>query len=81
MLHLTSLNLKKDKVETLAIGECEDKRIHTDSAVNAILKKAKSRLNLQRCCELYCCVVSSYICVFWDQHSNVCVYLVSWSCR
>ena len=42
MLHLTSLDLKKDKVETLAIGECEDKSIHTDPAVNVILKKAKT---------------------------------------
>ena len=42
MLHLTALNLKKDKVETLAIGECEDKSIHTNSTVNAIVKKAKT---------------------------------------
>ena len=42
MLHLTSLDLKKDKVETLAIGECEDKSIHTDPAINVILKKAKT---------------------------------------
>jgi leucyl aminopeptidase len=42
MLHLTSLDLKKDKVETLAIGESENKSIHTDPTVTAILKKAKS---------------------------------------
>jgi leucyl aminopeptidase len=42
MLHLTSLDLKKDKVETLAIGECEDKSIHTDPTVNVILRKAKT---------------------------------------
>jgi leucyl aminopeptidase len=41
MLKLTSLNLKKDKAETLAIPVCEDKSIHTDAALNAVIKKAK----------------------------------------
>ena len=41
MLKLTSLNLKKDKIETLAIAVCEDKTIYVDPALNAVVKKAK----------------------------------------
>lgn len=41
MLKLTSLDLKKDKVETLAIAVCEDKSIYTDAALNAVIKRAK----------------------------------------
>jgi leucyl aminopeptidase len=41
MLKLTSLDLKKDKVETLAIPVCEDKTIYSDPALNAVVKKAK----------------------------------------
>ena len=41
MLKLTSLDLKKNKVETLAIPVCEDKTIHADTALNAVIKKAK----------------------------------------
>jgi leucyl aminopeptidase len=41
MLKLTSLDLKKDKVETLALPVCEDKTIYADPALNALVKKAK----------------------------------------
>ena len=41
MLKLTSLDLKKDKVETLAIPVCEDRTLYTDPALNAVVKTAK----------------------------------------
>ncbi len=41
MLKLTSLDLKKDKVETLAVPVCEDKTIYDDPALNTVVKKAK----------------------------------------
>ena len=40
MLHLKSVNLKKQKMETLAIPVCEDKDIHEDPAIKAVIKKA-----------------------------------------
>ena len=40
MLHLKSVNLKKQKIETLAIPVCEDKDIHEDPAIQAVIKKA-----------------------------------------
>ncbi|CAB1059903.1 Cytosol aminopeptidase PepA (EC [Olavius sp. associated proteobacterium Delta 1] len=40
MLHLKSVNLKKQKIETLAIPVCEDKDIHQDPAIQAVIKKA-----------------------------------------
>ena len=40
MLHLKSVNLKKQKIETLAIPVCEDRDIHEDPAIQAVIKKA-----------------------------------------
>jgi leucyl aminopeptidase len=40
MLRVTSVDLKKAKIDTLAIPVCEDKIIHNDSIVKAIIKKA-----------------------------------------
>ncbi|UCG05212.1 MAG: leucyl aminopeptidase [Desulfobacterales bacterium] len=40
MLHLTSVDLKKAKIETLAIPVCEDKDIHDDKLIKALIKKA-----------------------------------------
>lgn len=42
MLQLKTFDLKKDKIETLAVPVCEDKNIFKDTAVNALVKKAKS---------------------------------------
>ena len=41
MLRLISADLKKDKIETLAVPVCEDKNIHSDASVAAIIRKAK----------------------------------------
>jgi len=40
MLHLTSINLKKTKIETLVIPVCEDKTIHDDPLIEAVVKIA-----------------------------------------
>jgi leucyl aminopeptidase len=40
MLHLTSVDLKKAKIETLAIPVSEDKDIHEDGLIKAVIKKA-----------------------------------------
>ena len=40
MLHLKSVNLKQQKIETLAIPVCEDKDIHSDPAIKIVIKKA-----------------------------------------
>ena len=40
MLHLTSVDLKKTKIETLAIPVSEDKDIHEDSLIKAVIRKA-----------------------------------------
>ena len=40
MLHLKSINLKKQKIETLAIPVCEDKDIHEEPVIKAVIKKA-----------------------------------------
>jgi leucyl aminopeptidase len=40
MLHLTSLDLKKSKIETLAIPVCEDESIHDDPVIRAVIKNA-----------------------------------------
>jgi len=40
MLHLKSVNLKRQKIETLAIPVCEDKDIHLDPAIKIVIKKA-----------------------------------------
>jgi len=42
MLHLKSADLKKQQMETLAIPVCEDKDIHTDPAIKAVIEKALS---------------------------------------
>ena len=33
MLQLTSVDLKKEKIETLIVPVCEDKAIHTDKTL------------------------------------------------
>jgi leucyl aminopeptidase len=40
MLQLKSADLKKTKIETLAIPVCEDKDIHEDPVINAVINKA-----------------------------------------
>ena len=40
MLHLKSADLKRQKIETLAISLCEDKDIHEDPVIKAVIKKA-----------------------------------------
>ena len=40
MLHLKSVNLKQQKIETLAIPVCEDMDIHSDPAIQMVIKKA-----------------------------------------
>jgi leucyl aminopeptidase len=42
MLRLISMDLTKEKIETLAIPVCEDQNIHKDPLITAIIKKAKS---------------------------------------
>ncbi len=39
MLRLTSADLKKTKIETLTIPVCEDKDIHNDPIIKAVIKK------------------------------------------
>ena len=41
MLHLTSVDLKKVKIEALVIPVCEDKDIHDNKTISALIKKAK----------------------------------------
>jgi len=41
MLRLISVDLKKEKIETLVIPVCEDKKIHADALILAIIRKAK----------------------------------------
>jgi len=40
MLHLKSLDLKKQKIETLAIPVCEDEDIHEDPAIRSVVERA-----------------------------------------
>jgi len=40
MLRLSSIDLKKTKMTTFAIAVCEDKDIHNDSLIAAVIKKA-----------------------------------------
>ena len=40
MLHLKSVNLKKQKIDTLVIPVCENKEIHDDPAIKESIKKA-----------------------------------------
>ncbi|QTA92800.1 leucyl aminopeptidase [Desulfonema magnum] len=41
MLELKSVNLIKDKIETLVIPVCEDKEIHDNQTIVSVVKKAK----------------------------------------
>jgi len=41
MIHLTSVDLKKVKTETLVVPVCEDKDIHDDATIAALIRKAK----------------------------------------
>ncbi len=41
MLELKSVNLTKDKIETLVIPVCEDKEIHDNQTIVSVIKKAK----------------------------------------
>jgi leucyl aminopeptidase len=40
MLRLQSVDLKKQKIDTLIVPVCEDKKIHDDSIINAIIRRA-----------------------------------------
>ena len=40
MLRLTSMDLKKAKIKTLAIAVCEDEKIHEDPLIETVIKKA-----------------------------------------
>ena len=40
MLKLKAVNLKKEKIDTLIVAVCEDKKIHADPMINAIIKQA-----------------------------------------
>jgi len=42
LLQLKSVDLKKEKVETLIIPVCEDKEIHHDKTIKALVKKAQT---------------------------------------
>ncbi|MGD2186277.1 MAG: leucyl aminopeptidase [Desulfobacterales bacterium] len=44
MLRLKTIDLKKQKIDTLIVPVCEDKKIHDDRIINVIIKKA---LNLK----------------------------------
>jgi hypothetical protein len=40
MLHLTSIDLNKSKIDTLAIAVCEDEDIHDDPIIKAVIRRA-----------------------------------------
>ena len=40
MIHLASVDLKREKINTLLIPVCEDKSIHTDTAILALVESA-----------------------------------------
>jgi leucyl aminopeptidase len=40
MLRLQAVDLEKQKIDTLIVPVCEDKKIHDDSLINAIIKRA-----------------------------------------
>ena len=44
MLRLKAIDLKKQKLDTLIVPVCEDKKIHDDRIINAVIQKA---LNLK----------------------------------
>ena len=41
MLYLKSVDLKKEKIESLVIPVCEDKNVHEDKTIQALIRKAK----------------------------------------
>ena len=41
MIHLKSVDLKKEKVESLVIPVCEDKNVFDDKIIISLIKKAK----------------------------------------
>ena len=41
MLYLKSVDLKKEKIESLVIPVCEDKNIHEDKTILSLIRKAK----------------------------------------
>ena len=41
MLHLSSIDLKKEKIESLVIPVCEDKDIHDSKTITSLIRKAK----------------------------------------
>ncbi|HUT44216.1 MAG TPA: M17 family peptidase N-terminal domain-containing protein, partial [Desulfobacterales bacterium] len=41
MLYLKSVDLKKEKIESLVIPVCEDKNIHEDKTIRSLIRKAK----------------------------------------
>ena len=47
MLKLTSVDLKKAKIDTLVIPVCEDKEIHEDSTIKQFIKEAKRLAGLK----------------------------------
>ena len=42
MLQLKSVDFRKEKVETLIIPVCEDKEIHQEKTIKALIKKAQA---------------------------------------
>ena len=42
MLRLRAIDLKKQKIDSLIVPVCEDKKIHADRTINAMIKKALS---------------------------------------
>jgi leucyl aminopeptidase len=40
MLHLKATDLKKEKIDTLIVAVCEDKKIHADLIIDAMIKQA-----------------------------------------
>jgi hypothetical protein len=40
MLRLTSIDLNKSKIDTLAIAVCEDEDIHDDPIIEAVIRRA-----------------------------------------
>ena len=40
MLRLKTIDLKKQRIDTLVVPVCEDKKIHDDSIINAIIRRA-----------------------------------------
>ncbi len=41
MLHLTAVDLKKVKIESLVIPVCKDKEIHENKTISSLIRKVK----------------------------------------